>query len=135
MRVLIVGASGFIGSYITASFLNDHHEVVACVRDIEKTKNRFPLAKVIKCDLNIDITPKSWINRLKNIDVVVNVAGVLNSSGDNDIENVHIKGPQSLFEACSNVKVKRIIHISALGIDEEKTTEYSITKKSTDNYL
>lgn len=135
MRVLIVGASGFIGSYITAAFLNDNHDVVCCVRDVEKTKDRFPLAKVVACDFNIDITPESWISRVENIDVVVNVAGVLNSCGDNKIENVHIKGPQALFKACGNAKIKRIIHISALGIDEEKTTDYSITKKTADNYL
>ena len=135
MRVLIVGASGFIGSYIAASFLNDNHQVVCCVRDVEKTKGRFPLAQVVACDFNVDITPESWIEKLENIDVVVNVAGVLNSSGDNKIDNVHIKGPQALFEACEQAKIKRIIHISALGIDDEKTTDYSITKKATDNYL
>ncbi|AAL03602.1 unknown [Rickettsia conorii str. Malish 7] len=35
---------------------------------------------MIYCDFNIDLTPQSWINRLNNIDIVINVSGVLTSS-------------------------------------------------------
>ncbi|WP_316355328.1 SDR family oxidoreductase [Candidatus Trichorickettsia mobilis] len=133
--MLILGGSGFIGSYITAAFINDKHEVICAVRDVERTKGRFPLAEIIACDFNQDITAKIWLKRLENIDIVVNVVGVLNSSGSNKIENVHINGPKALFDACVQAKVKRIIHISALGIDDERTTDYSSSKRTADNYL
>ncbi len=135
MRVLITGASGFIGSYITAAFLRDGHDVVCAVRDVGRTNAKFPLAEVIHCDFNYDITADSWLKRLDKIDVVVNVVGLLNSVGSNKLDNVHIHGPKALFDACVKAKVKRVVHISALGIDEEKTTEYSKTKKVTEDYL
>ncbi len=49
MRILVTGANGFIGSYITID------------------QEKFPTAEVIYCDFNIDLTPQSWINRLNNI--------------------------------------------------------------------
>ncbi|EAA26207.1 Rossmann-fold NAD(P)-binding domain-containing protein [Rickettsia sibirica] len=62
MRILVTGANGFIGLYITID------------------QEKFPTAEVIYCDFNIDLTPQSWINRLNNIDIVINVSGVLTSS-------------------------------------------------------
>ncbi|HJD58732.1 MAG TPA: hypothetical protein LFV92_06180 [Rickettsia endosymbiont of Ceroptres masudai] len=52
----------------------------------------------------------------------------------NNIENVHVNGPKALFKACTLTNVKRIIHISALGIDDEKNTADALTKKATEAY-
>ena len=135
MRILVVGANGFIGSYVTARLIKDGHEVICPVREVESTKRKFPVIEIIKCDFNTDTDSQKWLGRLKNIDLVINVAGLLTSSSSNKIENVHINGPKALFDACVLAKVKRIIHISALGIDDEKTTDYAKTKKIADNYL
>jgi uncharacterized protein YbjT (DUF2867 family) len=135
VRVLVVGANGFIGSYITAELLKDNHDVVCAVRDIKATKRKFPNLEILACDFNNDTDQQKWLNNLQNIDVVINVSGVLTSTNNNKIENVHFFGPKALFDACILAKVKRIIHISALGIDNEKTTDYAITKKKIDNYL
>ncbi|AFC73420.1 oxidoreductase protein [Rickettsia montanensis] len=90
---------------------------------------------MIYCDFNIDLTPQSWINRLNNIDIVINVSGVLTSSHANNIDNVHVNGPKALFKACNLTNVQRTIHTSALGIDDEKNTVYALTKKAAEEYL
>jgi uncharacterized protein YbjT (DUF2867 family) len=135
VKVLIVGANGFIGSYITAKLLRDGQKITCAVRNIEAAKRKFLGTEIVYCDFNKDIHSEIWLEKLQNIDVVINVAGLLTSTGKNKIENVHINGPKALFNACILAKVKRIIHISALGIDEEKTTDYALTKKATDIYL
>lgn len=61
--------------------------------------------------------------------------GVLTSSKKDDIKNIHTTSTIALFEACKQSKIKKLIHISALGIDEENSTAYSITKKQADNHL
>jgi nucleoside-diphosphate-sugar epimerase len=135
LRILITGAYGFIGSYITAALLKDGFEVVCAVRDTERAKLKFPLCKIIHCDFNKDTDVSLWQERLKDIDIVINVVGVLQSKPNNNIENIHYNVPKALFDACVKSEIKKIIHISALGIDDERTTSYSITKKSADNYL
>ena len=41
---------------------------------------------------------------------------------------------KSLFDACIENKVKKVIHIFALGV-KESDTEYAKTKLAADNYL
>ncbi|MCX4080237.1 NAD(P)H-binding protein [Rickettsia rhipicephali] len=60
---------------------------------------------------------------------------MLTSSHANNIDNVHVNGPKALFKACTLTNVQRIIHISALGIDDEKNTAYALTKKAAEEYL
>jgi uncharacterized protein YbjT (DUF2867 family) len=134
LRIFITGANGFIGSYITARLLKDGYEVICAVRDVEATKLKFPSTQVIHFDFN-DINSQNLAYHLNDIDIVINVAGLLQSSGKNKIDNVHVNGPKILFDACVKAGVRRIIHISALGIDNENTTEYALTKKIADNYL
>jgi uncharacterized protein YbjT (DUF2867 family) len=135
MKILVVGANGFIGQSITAKLIQDGQDVICAVRDVDSTKRKFPGLHVIHCDFNTDTTPEQWLPKLQNVDVVINVAGLLTSVGKNKIQNVHVNGPKALFDACVLAKVKRVIHISALGIAEEETTDYALTKKAADHYL
>ncbi|XVN41678.1 MAG: NAD(P)H-binding protein [Rickettsia endosymbiont of Argas persicus] len=132
---MVTGANGFIGSYITAELLKNNYEVVCAVRDVESTKRKFSTAEVIHCDFNKDLNPQDWVDRLNKVDIVINVSGVLTSNRTNNIENIHVNGPKALFKACILAKVKRIIHISALGIENEKNTAYALTKKEAEEYL
>lgn len=135
IKILIIGANGFIGSYITAKLLKNNATIICAGRDIGAIQRKFPSVEVIHCDFNNDTDPEIWFKRLHQVDMVINVAGLLTSSGKNKIENVHFYGPKALFEACIKAKIRRIIHISALGIEEEKTTDYAVTKKLADDYL
>lgn len=78
-------------------------------------------------DFARDTTPKVWTARLQGIDAVVNTVGVLRDSPERPIEAVHQHTPIALFDACAQMGVRRVIHISALGI-EGSTTRYAQTK-------
>lgn len=129
--IAIIGANGFIGSYITAKLLKEGNHVICAVRDVNRSKLKFPSAEVVHIDFN---SPDIKLV-LSETDVVINAAGVLGSSEGNNITQVHSLGPINLYNQCIKAGVKRIIHISALGIDDENTTDYALTKKEADNYL
>jgi len=135
MRILVTGAYGFIGSYVTARLLAIGHEVICCVRDVEQGKRRFPNRTVIPCDFIKDLKSEDWLSRLENIDAVVNCVGILQSHDPAVIDAIHYKVPLALIEACRQMNVKKIIHISALGVDEGVDTPYAQSKLKLEKHL
>src|SRR5215208_7227715 len=75
MKVLIVGASGLIGSAIAARLASEGHEIVAVAR--HPPQNRFPSATLVTLDLARATDPNDWTAVLAGIEAVVNCAGVL----------------------------------------------------------
>lgn len=134
MRILVTGASGFIASQLVTDLILDGHEVICCVRNVKRTQRLFPKAKVIFCDFINDTKPEIWIDRLQHIDVVINCVGILYHPNARVIWNIHYETPKALFDACIKSGVKKIIQISALGIDKVDVN-YATSKKAIDDYL
>ncbi|MHA1538198.1 MAG: NAD(P)H-binding protein [Alphaproteobacteria bacterium] len=135
MRVLVTGASGFIGAHVVGALLGAGHEVTGCARDVEWARRRCPQAQWIVCDFNRDLSPEVWCPRLQGIDAVVNCAGVLRGSARQSIERIHRQAPMALYDACLAAGVARVVQLSALGIEADAGTEYAATKRAGDEYL
>ncbi len=131
MRILIAGASGFIGGRIAAELQGAGHEVIACGRDPGRLQRLFPYAQAIACDFAKD-SAADWRARLKTVDAVVNAAGIFRGHGANSFEQVHIAGPAALFEACAGQRIPKLIQISALGAGERAETPFHRTKAEAD---
>lgn len=125
MRILVLGAAGFIGRHIVAELVSAGHEPVACVRRREDFARAFPSVAVADCNLARDLSASDWLPRLSAIDVVVNAAGLLRGS---DMEAVHVRSPQALYEACEQRGVKRVVLISAISARPDVDTDYARTK-------
>lgn len=134
MNVLITGASGFIASQITTDLITAGHSVTCCVRDVLYTKKLFPTAVIIPCDFVNDKSTDIWTERLNNIDVVINSVGILYHPNTKVIWAIHYDTPKALFDACVSRGIKKIIQISALGIDKSDVA-YAASKKAADDYL
>lgn len=135
MRVLVTGASGFIGGHIVAALLAAGHAVVGCVRAPGAWKRRWPGCAAIACDFNRDTAPEIWAPRLAGIDAVVNAAGILSERGGQSHRRIHVEAPAALFEACRRAGVRRVVHVSALGADAAADTDYARTKRAAEEAL
>lgn len=134
MNILVTGASGFIASQIVTDLLAAGHNVTCCVRNPSYTQKLFPTAKIITCNFIKDQSSADWINRVEGIDVVINCVGILYHFKKKIIWAIHYDTPRALFDACVQKKIKKIIQISALGIDQTDV-EYAKSKKAADDYL
>lgn len=51
MKILIAGATGFVGRYLIEELLNDDHEIIALCRSLNKIKNHDPRIHWVEGDL------------------------------------------------------------------------------------
>jgi uncharacterized protein YbjT (DUF2867 family) len=134
VRILLVGASGFVGRELAANLTRRGHRVVAAVRD-PASAPAFACDAAIAVDLNRDTSVDAWISRLEGIDAVVNCAGILQGSRGQSIAAIHRDAPVALFEACSRAGVRRVVQISAISATRQAATDYALTKLAADDRL
>lgn len=134
MRILLLGAGGFIGREIFAALAARGHRVVPAVRAAGSAPP-FAAEPALVVDLDRDVAADVWMPRLEGIDAVVNCAGILQGSRTRSIDAIHRLAPIALFEACERAGVRRVIQVSAISADREAGTEYALTKLAADDRL
>lgn len=114
MRVLVTGANGFLGNWLTRSLIEDGHETFALVRkssDLSELKGA--TCKFVYGDIT---DPASLEVAFKDIDTVFHTAGLVayRQSDRSMMEKVNVTGTQNVIEACLNQKVRKLVHISSV---------------------
>jgi uncharacterized protein YbjT (DUF2867 family) len=79
--------------------------------------------------------PADWEPHLRGVDAVVNCAGILQDGPGNSTSGVHEHGISALFHACERHGVRRIVHLSAVGVDRATPTDFSRSKLAGDKAL
>lgn len=123
MTVFIAGGSGLIGTALADRLERSGHAVILGVRDVDAMVRRRPGAQVVRFDFAAPDV-EALADALAGVDVVVNAAGVFKEGRQQSFDDIHVKGPCSLFQAAATASVARIVQISALGADLLAPTPY-----------
>jgi uncharacterized protein YbjT (DUF2867 family) len=135
MRIMITGATGFIGSHLVRALLEQGHDIIVCVRRPENAKKQWPEITALEADFSTEHKRSNWLPRLKKVDVVINAIGIIRETGNQTFDALHTRAPVALFRACESTEVKRVIQISALGADENAFSHYHRSKREADQVL
>ena len=135
MRVLLTGATGLIGSAVLTGLAGRGHEVVAVARNVAAGARLPGGTSCITLDIATARAPAAWLHHLAGIDAVVNCAGVLQDSPRDSTMGVHVEGASALFAACVEAGVRRVVHVSALGVAGDAPTAFARTKHAGDEAL
>ncbi|HET7607050.1 MAG TPA: NAD(P)H-binding protein, partial [Gammaproteobacteria bacterium] len=130
-RVLLLGASGLIGSAVLARFGAQGVAVRAVARRLEPGVQHGDV-EWRALDLARLVEPADWLPHLDGVDAVVNCAGVLQGKG---ARAVHVDSALALYAACESAGVRRVVHLSAIGVEREALSEYSTTKRAGEQAL
>lgn len=134
MRILLTGASGFIGQHLLHALLAEGHHVVCAVRKAKASTD--PRLSYLHADFTKDTDKSVWLARLSGIDAVINAVGIFRESGRQTFQRLHTETPRALFAACAEShEVQMVIQFSALGADRDAQTRYHLSKKAADDYL
>lgn len=135
MKVLVTGATGFIGRHVAASLIAAGHEVLIGARDAARARRIFPDQAFVACDFTQDLSTEVWRPRLEGIEALVNCVGVLQPRRRATTEAVHVQATSALFDACAAVGLRRVIHVSALGVETGIDLAYATSKLAADRHL
>ena len=117
-RVLITGASGFIGGFIVEKALSLNFEVYAGVRknsDVQYLRNT--KAILFDADLSDKTAIKDKLEQFAKFDFVIHSAGITKTCNKEMFHNVNVKNTQNLIESLyeTNRIPEKFIYISSLA--------------------
>lgn len=118
MKILITGASGFIGSFIVEEALRQGMETWAAVR---KNSSREYLQDHRINFIELNLSSREQLKEQLGghvFDYVVHAAGVTKCTDKNDFRRVNTEGTKNLVEALLELRMplKRLVYISSLSI-------------------
>ncbi len=129
---LIFGGSGQIGRNLIRKLTKNNYQVTVVTRNIHQK------SYIIKTQANagyIDIVESKIFEEQKirklfeKAEVCINLIGILfESKKGNTFENIHTVFPSLLSKLSKEYKLKHLIHLSALGINEAVDSDYAKSK-------
>jgi len=136
MNVLITGANGFIGYNLisTMSLIKDLKLTVISRKNINKFKH-FNI-EIINDDI-LNINKNYHKNQVKNIDIVIHIAGLTKSINSNNFYISNTLTTVELLKFAKKVNAKQFIFISSLaacGPSINKTPDETSTPRPVSNY-
>jgi len=115
--VVVFGGSGFIGKQVVRALAKRGYRVRVPMRRPHVGQELRVMGDVGQIQLvqaNLRF-PASVDAALEDADAVVNLVAVLNESGKQKFETLHVDGARTIAEAAAKRGVKRMVHVSALG--------------------
>jgi uncharacterized protein YbjT (DUF2867 family) len=120
MKILLTGATGYIGKRLLPLLLENGHDVICCVRE----KSRFNLYGNQVQHPNITVVEADFLDQesMENIPANIDAAYYLIHSmtaGENDFTEMEAKSAVNFREAMNKREVSQVIYLSGIVNDEE----------------
>lgn len=128
--VSVIGGSGFVGMYVVRHLAQLGVRIQIISRNAKlkssclKVSGNVGQITLINCSIN---NFAKLENYLKTSDYIINLVGIMNGKG-NEFDKIHHLFPKNLARLCAKYKIKKLIHLSALGVENIPTSKYALSK-------
>ena len=126
-QIAVLGGAGFLGSALVAQLSAAGYAVKVMTRRRESAKHLLllPTVKVVQTDV---LNTASLRKELQGCDAVVNLIGILHQSKKISFERMHHQFPKQVAKLCAELKIPRLLHVSALGVSANAPSLYLQSK-------
>jgi NADH dehydrogenase len=116
MRIVLLGATGFLGHYVLPALSGDGHHCLALTRYRPGCRDLAVLPRVTVTQQGQWDT-EALSQRLEGADAVVNMVGILNEKGrkGDGFRKAHVELLEHAIGACRDAGVGRFVQVSAVG--------------------
>ena len=126
-NILVLGGTGFVGRSVCARLVErSGGAIVVPSRRLARAKHIqfLPTVQLVEADVH----DEARLARLvAGCDAVVNLVAILHGSAA-EFQRVHVDLPAKLARVCLAAGVKRVVHVSALGVTDRAPSRYLRSK-------
>lgn len=133
MKILVTGATGYIGKRLIPLLANDEHYIVCAVRDklrADKAYIEDDLIDVVEADF---LKPETLSNIPKDIDVAYYLIHSMSNSSK-DFESLEERCAINFKSYIENTKVKQVIYLSGIT-NEDQLSKHLRSRKNVEETL
>ena len=126
----ILGGGGFIGRYLVRNLTKKNYRCIITTRKAFQKGYLKTQATPGAIEL-VDWNPDNFSvlkEAIKNSDIVINLIGILYETRKQKFYNIHSNIPDAVSKICSESDVKKFIHVSAIGANENSKSLYQKSK-------
>ena len=125
MNVVIVGATGFVGSHLVPHLAGAGHAVIA----VSRTGRRLPAWTDAVEARAADVTSGSGLaEALAGAEAVVHLVAIPRESRGRTFEEVNVRGTRNVVEATERAGIRRFVHLSVMGVVDDPKLRYLRSK-------
>jgi uncharacterized protein YbjT (DUF2867 family) len=136
MRVLVTGATGFVGREI----LRQLHQQGQSIRILARNRAS-PRVQEAVSRWGAEVHPGNVLEAaslegaLSGVEAVIHLVGIISEIGESTFEKVHGRGTQNMVATAQQARVRRFIHMSALGTRPNAVSRYHQSKWAAEEWV
>lgn len=131
-KILVAGATGYLGRFITQELIDRDYETRIIVRNKEKVKLNAPNLEIIEAQVT---NPDSLKDIYKNVDIVISTVGITRQKDGLTYMDVDYQANANLINEAKKSGVKKFIYISVLNGDKLRNLKICKAKEKLGDYL
>ena len=131
MRVAVTGGTGFVGTHLVPQLLEHGHELRVIARGARSSR----LPEGLSPTFGDVVSGEGLEAAFTGADVVVNLVAVIRNQGVQTFEAVNANGTRNVVEAATRAGVRRVVQLSAIGVDPDPRFPYLFSKWQGEQWL
>ncbi|MGQ9495447.1 MAG: complex I NDUFA9 subunit family protein [Thermoanaerobaculaceae bacterium] len=124
-KVLLTGATGFVGRALLQALLQRGFTVVALAR---RHPHQEPAPGLVR--VAADVVNEGWESWAEGCEAAIHLVGIIRELPKENVtfHRIHVQGTARVLEACEKLGIARYLHMSAVGANPQGLTAYHRTK-------